>query len=238
MRSLLAIIVIVTFVVSQTTLSYAVDSKSANYGLLEPSFGDGGLNNSTSASFQARDAVGDVAIGNSASASFQIKAGSKTTPDPTLGFSTSGTGVSFGSFSSNTPSTSTTTFSVSDYTSYGYVVQVFGAPPSNGAHTLTAMATTASSTPGTEQFGINLVANTAPVSFGANLNNGGYGFGTVSANYGTANVFRYVQGETIAAGPKSSGVTIYTISYLVNVAGLTPGGQYTSNQTLVVTGTY
>ena len=37
---------------------------------------------------------------------------------------------------------------------------------------------------------------------------------------------------------KSSGITNYTITYLLNVAGLTPGGEYRSDQTLVVLGTY
>lgn len=100
------------------------------------------------------------------------------------------------------------------------------------------MATNDSSHPGTEQFGINLVANTSPASFGANPNNGDFGFGSVAENYNVANQFRYVSGDTIAKAEKSSGETTYTISYLVNVTGLTPGGSYASNQTLVVTGTY
>jgi hypothetical protein len=85
---------------------------------------------------------------------------------------------------------------------------------------------------------MNLVANTSPISFGANPDHGQFGFGSASTNYGTANNFRFVNGETIASAPKSSGQTIYTISYLVNVNSLTPGGNYTSSQTLICTGTF
>ena len=100
------------------------------------------------------------------------------------------------------------------------------------------MATAGPSQVGIEQFGINLVANTSPVSFGSNPDNGQFGFGQANNSYDDANNYRYVSGETIAEAPKTSGKTIYTISYLVNVGALTPGGQYTANQTLIVIGTY
>ena len=108
------------------------------------------------------------------------------------------------------------------------------------------MATTAASQAGVEQFGVNLVANTSPVNFGANPDNGQFGFGVIGngpgspgyANYSTPNQFRYVSGDTIASAPKSSGQTTYTLSFIANVAGVTPGGKYLSNQLLIVTGTY
>jgi len=54
----------------------------------------------------------------------------------------------------------------------------------------------------------------------------------------TTNEYRYVSGETIAFAPKDSGKTTYTMSYIINVNSFTPPGQYTTDQTLVVTGTY
>jgi hypothetical protein len=91
---------------------------------------------------------------------------------------------------------------------------------------------------GIEQFGINLVANTIPSSVGANPDHGDFGVGSAALNYDSPNIFRYVSGETIASSPKTSGLTRYTISYLVNVESLTPGGQYKTNQTIIVTGTF
>ena len=72
----------------------------------------------------------------------------------------------------------------------------------------------------------------------ANPDHGQFGFGSAATNYDTPNFYRYVDGATIASAPKSSGVTIYTLTYLVNVGSLTPGGIYSSNQTLIVIGTY
>lgn len=233
-------LVIALYCVSFSASSVHADtSSSANYKISETALGSGGLATSSSASYQGRDSVGDLSVGNAASGNFQINTGHTTTNDPNLTFSVNSGSINFSSaFSSTTAATATTTFSVMNYTSYGYVVQAVGPTPTNGATSITGMSTTAASSIGSSQFGINLVANTLPTSVGANPNNGSFGFGLAAANYNTANQYRYVSGETIAQAPKSSGVTTYTITYLVNVPALTPGGQYTTNQTLIVTGTY
>lgn len=212
--------------------------QSSNYRFDESTVGAGGLIQSSSANYQANSATSDLSVGTTASGNYQLETGSVTTKDPVLSFAVNNGGINFGSFTPSGGTVTTATFSVSNYTSYGYVVQIVGSPPTNGSHTITALPTQTGSLAGIEQFGINLVANTLPASVGANPNNGQFGFGTTSANYGTSNQYRYVSGETIASAPKSSGVTDYTISYLVNVTSLTPGGNYTSNQTIIVTGTY
>lgn len=100
------------------------------------------------------------------------------------------------------------------------------------------MDVSGTSQPGIEQFGINLVANTSPVSFGANPDNGQFGFGSVTEDYNVANRFRYISGETIAKAEKSSGETKYNYQLSSKRYWLNASGTYLSNQTLVVTGTY
>lgn len=212
--------------------------QSPHYQFDESVLGGGGLVQSNSANYQAGETIGETAAGDSASTNFQFSASNKTTPDPTLSFAVNNPNANFGSFTPSGASTATSTFSVANYTSYGYAVQVLGNPPSNGGHTIPAMATTGSSLPGTEQFGMNLVANTSPASLGANPDHGQFGFGSAAPNYATSNQYRFVSGETIATSPKSSGVTNYTISYIVNVSSLTQGGQYSSNQVIICTGTF
>lgn len=212
--------------------------QSSNYRFDESAIGVGGMGESSSTNYKASEDIGAPVIGNAASTNYQVDAGTKTTHDPTLSFEVTNANVDFGSFTPSSAATTTSTFSVSNYTSYGYVVQIIGTPPSNGSHTISPLATATTSQAGVEQFGINLVANTAPTSVGANPNNGQFGFGAAATNYNTPNQYRFVSGETIASAPKSSGTTMYTLSYLVNVASLTPGGKYTSSQTIVVTGSY
>jgi len=217
---------------------YGQTLSSPSFRFEETTLGNGGLINSASPNFQSGVSIGDTAVGSSESSNFQFEAGSQTTDDPALSFAISSSNVQFGNFTASGAATATSTFSVANYTSYSYVVRIIGDPPSNGAHTIDALASGGPSVAGTEQFGINLVANTSPASVGANPNLGDFGVGSAAANYDTPNEYRFVSGESIASAPESSGEVTYTISYLVNVDSLTPGGQYTANHTLICTGTY
>ncbi len=227
------------------TVAYCGSIASADTVLQSPGYkfeytdlGGGGLNLSSSPNYQSVLSTTDAAIGASSSSNYQSASGSQTTGDPSLSFTVDTGTSSFGIFSPTTAATATSTFSVSDYTSYGYAVQIIGNPLTNQGTQITPMATTDISRPGENQFGINLVANTSPATFGANPNHGQFGVGSAAANYATPNKFRYVSGETIAIGPKSSGVTTYTISYMVNVNSLMPGGEYATNLALVCIATY
>lgn len=223
-------------------LAASLAPTSPNYRLDESSVGLTNSGESSSTNFRDQSNTGGAAVGPTASDNFQSETGANTSPDPNLTFTLNSSAANFGSFSPTTAATATASFSIINYTSYGYVVQIAGSPPTYANNEIDPMDASAPSQPGTEQFGINLVANTSPVSFGANPNNGtspnNFGFGQAAPNYANPNQFRYVPGETIAQAAKSSGKTDYTISYLVNVANLTPGGTYGSDQVLIVTGTY
>lgn len=231
------IFLIILFLVSPLSIVSA-ESKSTNYQLEESAIGTSDSAESSSTSFTSTSAAGALSVGDATSTTYNVSTGTKTTPDPYLSFTFIKSFAEFDTFSPTLAATSTASFSVADYTSYGYSVQLIGSPLSNGSHTITSMSSTDISKPGIEQFGINLVANTSPSNFGANPDNGLFGFGEVTGNYSTPDSYRFVSGESIAIAPKSSGITIYTISYIVNVASITPGGQYSSDQTLIVTGTY
>jgi hypothetical protein len=122
-------------------------------------------------------------------------------------------------------------------------------PPSTGAgptlHYLTGLTSQTASTTSTEQFGINVVANTLPASLSGGVSknpqqvpDATYSFGTAATGYDTANQYKYVKGDTIATSPKSSGTTIYTISYIYNISAVTPAGLYLLSHVLVATSTY
>ena len=111
--------------------------------------------------------------------------------------------------------------------------------------TMAGLTTPTASSPGTEQFGINLVANTtvcgAPTNFGADpiqVPSNTYSFGQVSSGYNTCGLFKYVKGDTVAYSTRSSGETDYTISYLFNISNITAAGAYQFNHILVATSTY
>ena len=212
--------------------------KSNNFQFDETSIGTSGPLNQSSANYGLSGATGDMGVGNSASGNYQIDAGSKTDPDPVLAFAVENTEASFGVLSSSVTATAIAKFSVLNYSSHGYTIQIFGKSPTNDSHSIKSLENTEMSQAGTEQFGINLVANTQPTSVGSNPDNGLFGFGSITDDYKIPNYYKYNEGDIIAMAGKSSGITNYTITYLLNVAGLTPGGEYRSDQTLIVLGTY
>lgn len=227
-----SIVVGIVFSVSVNAL------QSANYQLIEPLVGGIGSTGSSSASFQSRSAGATIGVGTSSDSTSQVEAGHVTTPNPALAFGIINDNVNFSTFSPTTTSTATSSFEVSDYTSFGYIVQIFGTPPTNGATTITPLSSNAIPQVGINQYGINLVANNEPITFGANPNFGQFGFGSIAANYNIPNSYRFDSGDEIAYSAKSSGLTLYTISYIVNVSSLDPGGQYVATQNIVCTATY
>ncbi len=120
----------------------------------------------------------------------------------------------------------------------GMAVTYAGATLTSGAHTIAAMTTTAPSAPGTEQFGINLVANTAPI-VGA-VCSGTAPIAAAMAGYNTINNFRFVTtGErTIVSSAGAINSTTCTISYIANISGVTEAATYTTTLTYTATATF
>jgi len=220
---------------------HAAQSSSSHYQVNEVQFGNGSQLNACSTSYCAKTSVGETAVGNIASATYQAQAGFNSNREPSLAIIVPTQFVDFGVLTPGTPGYATAVFSVSSYLTNGYIVQTFGNPPTDETHSLSAMTSGGPSAPNTEQFGMNLVANTSPASFGADPAqepDTTFSFGQAYNGYGTANSYKYNSGDFIAHTTKSSGVTDYTMSYLINVSKLTPGGTYTMQQILVATSTY
>lgn len=208
---------------------------STNYSL-DPATDDGGSD------------LGATAVGNSASINYQTNSGFDTTAQPGLIMSVNTGSINFGPLSTVSKVVQTASFSVRDYTSYGYIVQVIGTPPTYSGHQLAPMTGNAglggdSSSAGTEQFGFNLVSDALiggssnPVCQAATFCSGVAGDGS-TLKYTVDSRFRFSSGETVASGSQSSGETDYTMTFVANMSTLTPSGVYTGNLTLVATGSY
>lgn len=226
------------------TISVAAQGASPSYRIDESYIGPGGNLESGSSSYSlepGQQTTGNPGgVGESESTSYKTQSGNTTTSEPRLTCSVNSGSLNFGGLSTSVTATGTANFSVLNYTAYGYNVSILGASPTNGSYQLSSLSSNSTSTAGTEQFGINLRNNTSP-DIGADhqqVPSSDFSSGVVGANYNVVDSFRYVPGEVIAYAPKSSGQTDYTISYIVNTSINTPGGQYTSNQTLLCTGTY
>lgn len=243
---LLSLVAVFVFVLCP--LAQAQQSSSSNYQVNEVFFGTGGELNACSATYCSKQSAGEMGVGNTSSTNYQAQGGFNTDRTPFIEFVVTAGSTDLGVLSTGNASVATGTFHVKTYLAGGYVVQTVSDPPTNtlpAQPQLNALATPAASSPGTEQFGINLVSNTvacgAPTTFGANpvqIPDNTYSFGTVASGYNTCGLFKYVKGDTIAQSTKSSGETDYTISYLYNISNVTAAGEYQFHHVLVATSTY
>lgn len=217
-------------------------SSSTNYKVEESFFGTGGELDASSTNYRAKQSAGETTVGNSASANYQFQGGFNTTDAPLLEVAVNGGTYDMGVLDISSTGAVTATFTVRNYLSSGYVVRLNGQTPTDSVsgHSLDAMSSAAASTPGTEQFGVNLVDNGNP-DIGSNpaqVPDSSYSFGTAIAGYDTSNLFKFVDGDTIAMSPKSSGQTNYALSIIANVARSTPSGQYGGHLDLQVIPTF
>lgn len=220
----------------------AAQSSSNNYQVNEVFFGSGGELHACSTAYCSKQSAGDLAVGSSSSSNYRTQAGFNTDRTPYIEFTVSNTNVNLGTLNATSTKTATATFSVKAYLAHGYNVVNASDPPSNNSYTMQALAAPTASSVGTEQFGINLVANTIPSIPGSAdptySPDASFSFGQVSPAYSTTNLFKYAKNDTVAFSTASTSFTTYTVSYLFNVSNVTPGGTYSLLHVLVATGTY
>ena len=223
------------------THAFAAQSSSSNYRVNEVFFGSGGELNACSGSFCAKQSAGELTVGQTSSDNFSARAGFNTNREPYIEFIVDPVNIDLGTISPTSTKTANANFTVKTYLADGYVVTNASDPPRNNTYVMPELPIPTGSQVGTEQFGINLTANTDPVTFGANPTqspDSTFGFGQVTLDYSNPNTYKYVKNDIIAQSLKSSSYTDYTISYIFNISNITPGGTYTLRHDLVATATF
>ena len=150
--------------------------------------------------------------------------------------------IDLGLFSPTDTVTATSQMSVSTNAGQGYSITVIGPTLNSSGNTIAAIGSSATAPSiGSGQFGLNLVANTVPavgadVTPAVDTNH----TGTTSAPFATANSFAFQANTTqaVASSTGPSAAQIFTVSYIVNVAGNQPTGTYTTTLTYICTPTY
>lgn len=237
-------LVLVTLIVGNGVATAQIPS-SSNYSVPESGFSTGSEIDANSASYNARTSIGDLGIGISESGSY-IGFGGFITPDEEYAeLIIPVTNIDMGVVDPGVPGTGTATISARTYLNNQYVIISPRDPPSNeSGDQIDPITTAAAFNSTTEQFGINLVANTSPVVQGANpsrqpVDNGTFAFGEAAPGYNTADNYQYNAGDIIARSvTRGYGETDYTISYLLNVTAITPAGTYRMEQDLVLLATF
>lgn len=237
----LVIVALMLPAIAYAACSADAQTCSSGYQVNEVFFGSGGELEACSTSYCSKQSAGEIATGNTASSNFQAQGGFNTNREPYIEVTVSNTNIDLGELSANTTKTATATFKVKAYLSHGYQVVNASDPPKNGSYLMQALNIPSAPSAGTEQFGINLVANTNPVAFGANpvkVPDNTFAYGQVNSQYAVPDTFKYTKGDTVAYSTESSSDTQFTISYLFNISNVTPGGEYNLHHVLVTTATY
>jgi len=184
---------------------------------------------------------------------------SKTSGVPDCSTATAGT-ISFNQlFSATEPARAVSKMAASTNAGFGYAITVNGPTLTSGSNTIAGIASPSASNKGVAQFGLNLRANTSAAAPGfpgtgstasadIDLTSNGTNLkGKPTADYATADTFKFVSGNVVAnsaydgttnttLGP--SDAQIFTVSYIANVPGSQPAGTYTSTLTYICTPTF
>jgi hypothetical protein len=223
------------------TCAAGVQSCSSSFQVDQTFFGAGGELEAHSNNFKAKQAAGEISAGETCSDSYCAHGGYNTDRNAYLEFVVNNTSLDLGTLTASGTKTTYATFTVKAYQSHGYAVYNASPPPTNGSYQLATPSSPVASSAGTEQFGLNLAANT---SFGATpeqLPDDTFSSGQATSNYNQPNLYMYAYSgadSEVAFCNTSSGTTRYTVSYIFNISHVTPGGTYVMNHVLVATATF
>lgn len=221
------------------------DSSSSHYRATEVQISAGSTDHSCSTGTYCNKAsIGEVVAGDADSAHYSAKFGINETAEPLLEVICISGSNNMGILDNNTTGTATAIIKVRNYLSKGYVLQITGPTPSQGTHTLRVPMgpgnTPFTSQKGAEQFGINFATNTSP-AVGADpvqVPSSDFSFGAVASDYATPDLFKYIDGDVVAQSNSSTGETDYTMSMIINVSNVTPGGRYNGDFSAVAVPIY
>ena len=159
--------------------------------------------------------------------------------DETLTFTLATATVALGagaSMTTSAASTGTSTMTAATNATGGYTIAYTGSTLA-GPTTITAMSTAAASNPGNKQFGLNLMANTGGRG-GTAVSGAGSGVPWATSDYGTADTFKFLSGDTVAHATAPTNSNTFTVDYLANIDAATPAGAYTTNVNYVATANF
>ena len=118
----------------------------------------------------------------------------------------------------------------------GFSITANGFPMSAGTNVIDSPNAPTDSRRGTNQFGINLVANNAPAVGGDP--EGDWANAVPALDYGQPNKYKYVSGDEVAFSPNVSLMKKFTVSYVLNSSEDLRAGIYSTTITYIASGRF
>lgn len=232
-------LVLVVFPIVSAVSSYATTTNSPNFEASETEFGAGAALETCSGQYCAKATIGSIG-GEASSQNFTaaFSAIEEGDEEPLLELMVEPGESNLGQLSIDRTATRTMLLHVRSHFAGGYTVQVVGTPPQFEGYVLATSLEPIASKKGSEQFGLNITANTDPrvgsepeyiSGDETSLQN------ILLPKYGTPNLFSYINGDIVAKTNSESSQIRYTVSMIVNVSGDTPAGHYSGDYSALVT---
>lgn len=118
----------------------------------------------------------------------------------------------------------------------GFAITANGGSVSAGTSVIDGSPVPTESQPGTNQFGLNLVANTNPIV--GDDPEGEYANAVASPDYSVPDRYKFVNGDVVAFSPNVSLMKKYTVSYILNSEPDLPPGVYSTTINYIASGRF
>lgn len=141
-----------------------------------------------------------------------------------------------GNLSSNSTLTAQSQMMVGTNATAGFAITAVGSAPAAGTNVIDSPTVPTPSRPGTNQFGINLVANSSP-QVGSDPE-GTFANAIASPGYSVPNQYKYVNGDVVAYSPNVSLMKKFTVSYILNSSSSLRAGAYSTTINYVASGRF
>ena len=141
-----------------------------------------------------------------------------------------------GELTSETTLSAQSEMAVGTNASGGFSIFAHGMTMSAGTNTIQALSQPTLSQVGTNQFGINLVANTAPLV--GNNPVGPWTNAVAAGDYSQPDHYKFISGDEVAYSPNVSLMRKFTVSYIVNASPMLRPGVYTTTVNFIATGRF
>ena len=141
-----------------------------------------------------------------------------------------------GQLAPNNTLTTQSQMAVGTNASGGFAITAYGGPMAAGTNVIDSPVIPTVSIPGTNQFGINLVANDSPM-VGADPD-GIFANALAAPGYDQPNHYKYVPGDVIAYSANVSLMKKFTVSYIVNSSSSLRAGVYTTTINFIASGRF
>lgn len=136
----------------------------------------------------------------------------------------------------NTTLTARSEMAVGTNASAGFTITAYGAPVSAGTSVIPSSTVPTRSTPGQNQFGINLVENDDPLL--GDDPEGEWANAVASPEYSIKNHYLFRPGDVVAYSPNVSLMKKFTVSYILNSSPDLRAGVYTTTINFIAAGRF